>query len=50
MTISTSNGSRIVIRTEFESLGERLIRLGRRLCQYRDRRKGRAHASNPTAA
>lgn len=31
MSIHTSNGSRIMIRTEFESLGDRLIRFGQAL-------------------
>lgn len=31
MTIHTSAGSRIVIRSEFESLGDRLIRFGEAL-------------------
>lgn len=31
MTINTSAGTRIVFRTEFQSLGERLIRFGQAL-------------------
>lgn len=31
MSIQTSAGSRITLRTEFESLGERLIRFGQAL-------------------